>query len=173
MRTPPVSIIIPYSKPDLIEATIEKLVHQSYPSECIEIIVVGAGSRAFVSRWPIKAIDTHAIYYPGEARNIGAAAAMGEYFLFIDDDCEPAPDWIAQNVRELSQPQVAAVGGQISGKSRIFFAQCVDFSSFAFSQANRCMEMPVCSASLAVKRHVYEAVGGFNQELRSGEDSDF
>jgi len=135
--------------------------------------VVGPGSNALVNRWPIKAIETHPIYYPGEARNIGADEAAGEYLLFIDDDCEPAPDWIEQNMHELEQPKIGAVGGQIAGKSKEFFAQCVDFSSFAFSQVNRRMETPVCSASLAVKRQAYEAAKGFSEELRSGEDIDF
>jgi GT2 family glycosyltransferase len=173
MQTLPVSVIIPFSKPDVAEVAIEKLVHQTYPADLTEIIVVGPGSKALVNRWPIKAIETHPIYYPGEARNIGAAEAAGEYFLFIDDDCEPAPDWIEQNIHELEQPNIGAVGGQIAGKSKEFFAQCVDFSSFAFSQVNRRMETPVCSASLAVKRQAYEAAKGFNQELRSGEDIDF
>lgn len=173
MQTLRVSVIIPFSKPDVAEVTLEKLVHQTYPAELTEIIVVGAGSNALVNRWPIKAIETHPIYYPGEARNIGAAEAAGEYFLFIDDDCEPAPDWVEQNIHELEQPKIGAVGGQIAGKSKAFFAQCVDFSSFAFSQVNRRMETPVCSASLAVKRQAYEAAKGFSEELRSGEDIDF
>lgn len=173
MQTSYVSVIIPFSKPDVAEVTLEKLVHQTYPAELTEIIVVGAGSNALVNRWPIKAIETHPIYYPGEARNIGAAEAAGEYFLFIDDDCEPAPDWVEQNIHELEQPKIGAVGGQIAGKSKAFFAQCVDFSSFAFSQVNRRMETPVCSASLAVKRQAYEAAKGFSEELRSGEDIDF
>ena len=156
MQTSRVSVIIPFSKPDVAEVALEKLVHQTYPADLTEIIVVGPGSNALVNRWPIKAIETHPIYYPGEARNIGAAEAAGEYFLFIDDDCEPAPDWIEQNVHELEQPKIGAVGGQIAGKSKDFFAQCVDFSSFAFSQVNRRMETPVCSASLAVKRQAYE-----------------
>ncbi|MGZ3611340.1 MAG: glycosyltransferase, partial [Ktedonobacteraceae bacterium] len=149
------------------------LVHQTYPADLTEIIVVGPGSNALANRWPIKAIDTHPIYYPGEARNIGAAEAVGDYFLFIDDDCEPASDWIEQNVRELEQPKIGAVGGQITGKSKAFFAQCVDFSSFGFSQVNRRMEAPVCSASLGIKRQAYEAAKGFSEELRSGEDIDF
>ena len=98
---------------------------------------------------------------------------LGDYSLFIDDDCEPATDWIEQNVRELEQPKIGAVGGQIAGKSKEFFAQCVDFSSFGFSQVNRRMETPVCSASLAVKLQAYEAANGFSEELRSGEDIDF
>jgi len=173
MYTSQVSVIIPYSKLDVAQVALEKLVHQTYPADLTEIIVVGPGSSALANRWPIKAIDTHPIYYPGEARNIGAAAAEGDYFLFIDDDCEPAPDWIEQNIRELEQPEIGAVGGQIAGKSKAFFAQCVDFSSFAFSQVSRRMETPVCSASLAVKRQVFEAALGFSEELRSGEDIDF
>jgi GT2 family glycosyltransferase len=173
MQTARVSVIIPFSKPDVVEAALEKLVQQTYPADQTEIILVGPGSNAYVNRWPIKAIETHPLYYPGEARNIGAAAAEGEYFLFLDDDCEPAPDWIEQNMRELEHPKIGAVGGQIAGKSKAFFAQCVDFSSFAFCQVNRRMETPVCSASLAVKRQAYEAAKGFSEELRSGEDIDF
>jgi GT2 family glycosyltransferase len=173
MYTSRVSVIIPFSKPDVAEGALEKLVHQTYPMELMEILVVGPHSSALAGRWPIKAIETHPIYYPGEARNIGARAAVGDYFLFIDDDCEPAPDWIEQNVRELEEPKIGAVGGQIAGKSKAFFAQCVDFSSFAFSQVNRRMETAVCSASLAVKRQAYEAAQGFSEELRSGEDIDF
>ena len=173
MYTSQVSVIIPYSKLDVAQVALEQLVHQTYPADLTEIIVVGPGSSALANRWPIKAIDTHPIYYPGEARNIGAVAAEGDYFLFIDDDCEPAPDWIEQNILELEQPEIGAVGGQIAGKSKAFFAQCVDFSSFAFSQVSRRMETPVCSASLAVKRQAFEAAQGFSEELRSGEDIDF
>src|SRR5215831_12146202 len=122
MQMSRVSVIIPYSKPDVAEVALEKLVHQTYPADLTEIIVVGPGSRPLANRWPIKAIDTHPIFYPGEARNIGAAAAAGDYFLFIDDDCEAAPDWIEQNIRELEQPTIGAVGGQIAGKSKAFFA---------------------------------------------------
>ena len=173
MRAPWVSVIMPYSKPDLAEVALEKLVEQTYPADFMEIIVVGPNSSALANRWPIKAIDTHPIFYPGEARNIGAAAATGDYFLFIDDDCEPSSDWIEQNIRELEQPKIGAVGGQIAGKSKAFFAQCLDFSSFAFSQGNRRMETAICSASLGVTRQAYERAQGFSEELRSGEDIDF
>ena len=168
-----VSVIIPFSKPDLAEVALEKLLRQTYPAELTEILLVGPKSSMLANRWPIKAIETKPIYYPGEARNIGARAATGDFFLFLDDDCDPALDWIEQNVRELEQPEVGAVGGQIAGKSKAFFAQCVDFSRFAFSQVNRRKEDAVCSASLGVKQQAYEEAQGFNEELRSEEDMDF
>jgi len=173
MNTPLVSVIIPFSKPDLAEVALERLVQQTYPAEKTEILLVGPKSSSLASRWPIRAIETGPIYYPGEARNIGARAAAGEYFLFLDDDCEPASDWIEQNVRELEKPAVGAVGGQIAGKSKAFFAQCVDFSRFGFSQVNKPALGAVCSASLGVKRKAFEEVEGFSEVLRSEEDMDF
>lgn len=173
MSTVRVSVIIPLSKLDVVEATLDLLVQQTYPGESTEILVVGARSGQLAGRWPITAVETAPLYFPGQARNLGAAAATGEYLLFIDDDCEPAPDWIEQNVAALHQPGVGAVGGQIAGKSKAFFAQCVDFSSFAFYQSSQPRETHVCSASLGVRRQVFEDVGGFNAQLRSGEDIDF
>src|SRR5260370_7915874 len=78
-----------------------------------------------------------------------------------------------QNVRELEKPAVGAVGGQIAGKSKAFFAQCVDFSRFGFSQVNKPALGAVCSASLGVKRKAFEEAGGFSEVLRSEEDMDF
>lgn len=173
MSTIHVSVIIPYSKPDVAVVTLEKLSQQTYPKEQTEILVVGPQSTALAEHWSIVPIETQPIYYPGEARNIGARVAQGTYLLFLDDDCEPAPDWIEQSIRELDVPGVGAVGGQIAGKSNAFFARCVDFSSFAFSQVSKRMETPVCSASLGVRREAYEQAQGFSEELRSGEDIDF
>src|SRR5260370_37097319 len=116
MHKPLVSVIIRFSKLDLAEVALERLVQQTYPADKTEILLVGPKSSSLASRWPIRAIETGPIYYPGEARNTGARAAAGEYFLFLDDDCEPASDWIGQNVRELEKPAVGAVGGQIGGK---------------------------------------------------------
>ncbi|HEU5228612.1 MAG TPA: glycosyltransferase [Ktedonobacteraceae bacterium] len=170
---PLVSVIIPFSRPLLAKAVLEELVRQTYPAELTEILLVGANSKSLAELYPIKAIETPPIYYPGVARNIGARSAAGRYLLFLDDDCEPAPDWIEQNVRLLEGTDFGAVGGQISGKSRAFFARCVDFSRFGFSQSNKAAITWVCSASLGVKRTVFEQVQGFNEELRSEEDIDF
>jgi GT2 family glycosyltransferase len=171
--TPRVSIIIPFSRPTLAKVVLEKLVQQTYPAELTEILLVGSNSSVFADQYPVKAIEAAPIYYPGIARNIGARSASGTYFLFLDDDCEPALDWIEQNVYALDASAIGAVGGQIAGKSKAFFARCVDFSRFGFSQSSKATVTWICSASLGVKRSAFEDVQGFNEELRSEEDIDF
>ena len=173
MYSDKVSIIVPYTRADLIEILLSKLTQQTYPVELTEIIVVGQHNAFLAEHWPVKTIETTHAFFPGEGRNIGARAAIGTYLLFIDDDCEPAPDWIEQNVRELQKADVGAVGGQIAGKSKAFFAQCVDFSSFAFCQINRKMEIQICSASMGVKRKAFVEAQGFDEHLRTCEDMDF
>src|SRR5438876_3699012 len=95
---PRVSVIIPFTRPMLAKVVLEKLVQQTYPAEMTEILLVGSNSGIFANQYPIKVIDTAPIYYPGCARNIGARSATGTYILFLDDDCEPSPDWIVHNV---------------------------------------------------------------------------
>ncbi len=168
-----VSIIIPYTRIDLIETTLTLLSQQSYAHDLLEIIVVGQESETLAHCWPIKTVQTPTRLLPGGNRNAGAKIARGTYLLFIDDDCEPALDWVEQNLRELRNSEVGAVGGQIAGKSKAFFAQCVDFSSFAFCQINQRAEMQICSASMGIRRDLFEQVNGFDETLRTCEDIDF
>lgn len=174
MSLPTISIIIPCSRPEQVNKTLEQLTRQTYPAELVEILLVGSECAALADSYPARVVVTEAQYYPGKARNTGAYAARGDYFLFLDDDCEPSTDWIEQNVRALEPPHVGAVGGRIVGKSRKFFARCVDFARFGFAQTQQtARESWVCSASLGVKRQAFMLVGGFNEELRSEEDVDF
>lgn len=173
MALPLVSIIIPCSRPEQVKQTLELLARQTYPAELNEIILVGSACGTLAEHYPVNVVQTRPLLCPGEGRNLGASVARGNYLLFLDDDCEPALDWIEQNLRALEAPEIGAVGGRIAGKSRAFFARCVDFSRFGFSQAREARETWICSASLGVKRQAFADVQGFNEQLRSEEDIDF
>ena len=47
------------------------------------------------------------------ARNVGLRAAEGEVVIYVDDDVELGPDFIAQHVKRYTDPTVGAVAGRI------------------------------------------------------------
>ncbi len=83
----------------------------SYPS--FETIVIGRGEEA--PAWLPEAVTWIAgepgAFRRGRANNVGAAAAGGDYLLFLDEEVEVAePDWIEQLVLHAGLPGVGAVG---------------------------------------------------------------
>lgn len=109
------------------------------------------------------------------ARNAGAAAASGEWLLFMDADCTPAVDLIGAYFAPRPAPACGAVAGQIEGdpdqrsfvarymRSRQFFRQDTGFLAEAGAAA---------TGNLLVRRSAFEAVQGFTEGIRSGGDVD-
>ncbi len=95
MITQKISVIIPaYNIESLLEKCVESVVHQDYPKELLEIIVVDDGS---TDKTPFIA-DTLADKYENvtvlhkenggssSARNLGLKHATGEFVGFVDSD---------------------------------------------------------------------------------------
>ncbi len=168
-----VSVVIHLSRKDRVAGAIQSVLSQDYPQELIEIIVVGKGSRLLKERWPmIQVVDVGPVLQPGKARNLGAVRATSEVLIFLDDDCEAQLGWIEENLAELERDDVGAVSGMIAGKSTGFFARCADLSHFGASQTNRRGEGRLWTASFAIRRALFEEMGGFNEEVRVLENID-
>jgi len=168
-----VSVIVPFTNPRTVHITLEGVYQQEYPKKLLEVIVVGKGSRAIGDQWPqVIPIETQSIVNPGEARNLGASTAQGDYLLFLDDDCKPLAGWISKNVEELSKREVGAVGGTIVGKSNSPFARATDISNFSMCRTSSREVRVVCSATFAMRSEVFEQSAGFDESLRVHEDID-
>lgn len=168
---PKVSVIIPASRLYKAAQALLPLHNQSYSGE-IEIIVVGPPGVELARHWPIIAVHPEPIYEPGRARNVGAAQATGEILLFLDDDMLVTHHWVEQNVRELQRSGIGVVGARMPGRSRSFFARCVDFTNCGYYQHGYSMDYPVGAGSLGIHRSLFQMVGGFDELQRSGEDID-
>jgi MoaA/NifB/PqqE/SkfB family radical SAM enzyme/glycosyltransferase involved in cell wall biosynthesis len=168
-----VSVVIPFTRPASIGAAIESVRGQCFPMECIEIIAVGVNAGQLRSRWPdVIGVDTPTPVYPGKARNLGAAKASGEILMFLDDDCEAAPGWIEEALVELENPSVGATSGMIAGRSAGLIARSVDFANFGQCQTSLRAEGRLWTASFAIKKSVFDRVGGFDESLQFQEDID-
>src|SRR5262245_656513 len=93
-----------------MEMCLRALVSQTYPREHFEVIVVNDGGDVPLAPTlgPFGAhLRLHLIERksggPARARNAGVKHSNGALLAFTDDDCEPAPGWLAALYRCFSQ----------------------------------------------------------------------
>lgn len=169
-------MVIPaYNAENQITACVEALAKQSIPSSRFEIIVVDDGStdhtRAVLETLPVRTI-LQANQGPAGARNTGAAAATGEFILFIDSDCVPSPDFLEQMLKPFANQDVVGVSGAYKTKQRALVAR---FAQFEFEERYRMLESQpfidmIASHAAAYRRQTFIESGGFLRELKMNED---
>lgn len=111
------------------------------------------------------------------ARNLGAAAASGEIFVYTDDDCLPDFEWIARLDRAFQDPKIAAAGGpNLPPKARsneeAIISAAPGAPSHVLLDDTHAEHLPGCN--IAVRRDAFHQIGGFNPVFHTaGDDVDF
>jgi len=116
---PHVSIVIPaYNAAERIPTALNSVVGQTYSSSDLEVIVVDDGSEddtAAVARHHLAETTMSSRVLtvenggPSRARNIGWAAAEGDWIQFLDDD-----DWIEETKLETQAGVAETVSGEVA-----------------------------------------------------------
>jgi GT2 family glycosyltransferase len=102
-QTPAVAVVIPTARRETrLAFALEALAGQTLPRERFEVVVVRAedpGPKAAAPLGlPVRYLSAPAGSGPAEKRNIGWRATSAPLVAFTDDDCRPAPDWLARLV---------------------------------------------------------------------------
>ena len=141
---------------------------QTYPAECIEIIVVD--NQSTDNTKTLARSFTDKVYDQGPERsaqrNFGFAQATGAVFVFLDADMILSATVIERSVRMLAEGGYAAlyVPEIVLGKG--FFPEVRRFErSFYDATVIDCVRV--------FTRQAFEAVGGFDESLTGPEDWDF
>jgi glycosyltransferase involved in cell wall biosynthesis len=172
-----VSVIVPtFHRPDLLGRCLAALVSQDFDPMAYEVIVAdnaaAAPTRRLVEGWAER--SRPAVRYvaaahargPAAARNAGWHAARGEIVAFTDDDCVPAPGWLAAGVSAL-------VEGVAGARGRIV-VPLPDRPTDYERNAAGLEKSEFATANCFYRRDALAAVGGFDERFTTAwrEDSD-
>jgi glycosyltransferase involved in cell wall biosynthesis len=174
-----ISVIIPVRNEEAsIRALLESLLNQTLKPA--EIVITDGGSTdatpeiisEYVERGaPVRLIRESAAL-PGRGRNLAAARAANDWIAFIDAGISAEPNWLellAQRAKV--QSDVDVVYGSYEPVSDTLFKRC---SVIAYVAPPVEIEGKLVRsrfvASALMKRSVWQAVGGFPEDLRSAED---
>lgn len=181
---PRLSVIIPMGRPERVAPTLAALAAQQRPPANWEIVLVGVEAVAVARahpHLPIVPVALASNQLPPRTRCLGVERATGDWFLFVDDDIELAPDCYTRLLELFATapfaagaaPPVGAVGFRLPGKSGRFFERLTDISNFWAQQSPLAGERDwLYSAAFLVRAEAYRRSGGFNPDLPNGEDVD-
>lgn len=155
------------------------LLAQEYPGPPPEIIFVDNGSTDggldALADLPVTVIRAERRGAP-VARNAGARRASGEVIVFTDHDCTAERRWLARLVEPFGDPAVPAVAGEtIASPGETWAARYAAFirHNSAAVSLRRDVFPFAPTANLAVRRPVFEELGGFDEMLHHTDDADF
>ena len=176
-----VTVVVPtFQRPDRLAACLAALRAQVLPPGIgFEVVVVDDGSAPPVPQAlcdPLGAARSVRLLRqhnagPAIARNRGAAAARGRLLAFTDDDCRPAPGWLAALVAASEDAPDALIGGRtVNGEDNVFSAASQDLIFYLADEDRQYF----ASNNIACRKDAFDALGGFAEgfPLAGGEDRD-
>lgn len=182
-RTPFLSVVMPtHNRREVLRRTLGALAQQAYGG-VFEVIVVADGcydGTADLVRGQTFPVPLYLVEQAGEgpaaARNAGAAQATGQVLVFVDDDIEVAPGFLAAHARAAGPDRVVLgyLPTVLSTQDSLFRAHLRMWWERMFES----MRAPnhlftyknLLTGNCSVDRELFNRLGGFDVRLRAHED---
>lgn len=173
MSTPRIAVVAPTkSRETRLAFLLEGLAAQSLERDAFEVIVVRDGAPSGSTTPPQEDLNLRFLIQPASgpaaARNRGWRATPAPLVAFIDDDCRPAPDWLARLLAASDGPDTIIQGRTEPDpdERHLLFglARSQEISGGGWYQ----------SCNIAYPRELLARLGGFDERFPgpAGEDTD-
>ena len=179
---PDATVVIPHlNDAARLQGCLEALAGQRLaPGQRFEVLVVDNGSHeppeAVVAGFAGMRLVAEPVPGPGPARNRGIALAAAPVVAFLDSDCIPDPGWLAAMLAGFADPSCLVQGGAVeifaADPARPNRAEAFDLVYGIRQEWTIARHGFAATANLAVRREVFEAVGGF-EGLHISEDMEW
>lgn len=179
------SIIVPTrDRPGALLDCLKAMEQLDFSRGAFEIIFVDDGSLSLLSPIVESFRDSLQLRFfrqanagPAAARNFGARQALGNYFVFTDDDCWPASDWLKSLSVRINLSPGSAIGGRRSNAldNNIFSEASETISEVACAYFNASSDQAgfISTSNLSIPADRFWEIGGFDESFRTAEDRDF
>lgn len=185
-------VVATHNRAELLARALKALALQTHPSDAFEVVVVADGCsdgtedlvRTFQQRAPMPVLLlSQRNAGPSRARNAGIAAATGEVVLFMDDDLEPAPEFVAAHAQwHARHSHAAVIGRSVQDPARrrsepmwvAWDHAMLEKQYRGWREGTRKPPGPhnFYTGNASVRRADALAIGGFDVEMRRQEDVD-
>lgn len=173
MTDPFVSFVIPvFNSEQTLRLCLESILSVDYSLAKFEIIVVDNGSTdnsVFIAEhFPVQILSKPEGTISA-VRNFGVLHAKGDIIAFVDSDCLIKRDWLKEALTVLCDASVGAVGsGYLTPENYTWVEK-----AWIYELNKEPFETDFLpGGNLIVKLPAFLKVGGFNESLTTGEDSD-
>jgi glycosyltransferase involved in cell wall biosynthesis len=178
------SVIIPlFNKENFIEDTLKSVLNQSYID--FEVIIVNDGSTdnstQIISKFTDSRIRvfTKENYGAAAARNYGIEKSQSNYISFIDADDYWYPTFLQEMLEKINHfPDIKVFSAaiEIETSKTIFPAhysikKTDDYEIVNYFSAST-KETVICTSCAVFNNVVFEDVGNFDTQIKSGQDTD-
>lgn len=178
------SVIIPlFNKEKFIEATLKSVLCQTFTD--FEIIIVNDGSRDGSAEKILQSEDARIRYFFKEnggassARNYGIEKAQSNYITFIDADDYWYPTFLQEmfeNINRFAELKVFSAAIEIETSKNVIPAH------YSIVKTNDCeivnyftastKETIICTSCAVFHKSVFDEIGNFDINIKSGQDTD-
>ncbi len=171
-----------------IDKCISSLVSQEYPHENFEVIVLDGCSNddsvsiveEYLPQYPFLRLAFNPKKTQSAAWNLGIQQSQGTIIGIVSAHSTLAPDYVSNLVETIHRTGVDMVGGPTVAASTGFVAEVIALalnSPFGVGNARfhyTTKEIEVDTVFMgACYRHVYEKIGGFDEEMVRNQDDEF